>query len=176
MGRVASCASPASRSERDSSAEWVMRRPALVLLPTLAVLLVMGVPFLRLTMTSADVRVLGVDVEARQGYEILKRDFQQLGSTRIVVAVEFPTAPALNTQRIGALYDLGQRLAAMPHVTKVSSIVNAEGMGKEDLETVLLDPPEFYKAQIDAGKQMTVAENVVLLYVLVDTAPEATSS
>jgi uncharacterized membrane protein YdfJ with MMPL/SSD domain len=158
------------------AAERVMRRPTLVFVPTLAVLLVIAIPCLHLTMSSADVRVLGLDVEARQGYEILKRDFQELGSTRIIVAVEFPTAPALNTPRIGALYDLGQRLAAMPHVTKVESLVNAEGMGKEDLETVLLDPPELYKAQIDDGKKMTVGEKVFLFYMLVDTVPEATSS
>jgi RND superfamily putative drug exporter len=154
------------------TAAWVMKRPVAVLVPTLLVLLVMGTPFLRLRMTAADVRVLGLEVEARQGYEILKRDFPDFGSTRIIVGVEFPTAPALTADRIGALYDLGQRIAAMPHVTKVESIVNAEGMGKEDLQTVLLDPPELYKAQIDSGKKMTVGEKVVLMYALVDSAPE----
>jgi uncharacterized membrane protein YdfJ with MMPL/SSD domain len=155
------------------AAGWVMKRPVTVLLPTLAVLVVMGLPFLHLKLTSADVRVLGLEVEARQGYEVLKRDFPELGSTRIIVAAEFPTAPALTVPRIGALYDLGQRLAAMPHVTKVESVVNAEGMGKEDLETVLFDPPELYKAQIEAGKKMTVGDKVVLFYVLVDTVREA---
>jgi putative drug exporter of the RND superfamily len=154
------------------TAAWVMKRPVTVLVPTLLVLLVMGIPFLRLRMTAADVRVLGLDVEARQGFELLKRDFPDLGSTRIIVGVEFPTAPALNVERIGALYDLGQRIAEMPHVTKVESIVNVEGMGKEDLETVLLDPPELYKSQIESGKKMTVGEKVVLLYVLTDSPPE----
>jgi uncharacterized membrane protein YdfJ with MMPL/SSD domain len=155
------------------TAGWVMRRPVTVLLPTLATLLVMGVPFFTLELTSADVRVLGLEVEARQGYETLKRDFPALGSTRIVVAAEFPTAPALNVPRIDALYDLGQRLRAMPHVTAVESMVNAEGLGKEDLETVLLDPPDLYKAQVEAGKKMTVGDKVVLFYVLVDSPPES---
>jgi uncharacterized membrane protein YdfJ with MMPL/SSD domain len=154
------------------TARWVMQRPVAVLVPTLAVLLVMGFPFLRLEMTSADVRVLGLEVEARQGYETLKRDFPELGSTRIIVGVEFPTAPALNAERIGALYDLGQRILGMPHVTKVESIVSDEGMGKEDLETVLLDPPELYKAQIEMGKKMSVGDRVVLLYAFVDALPE----
>jgi RND superfamily putative drug exporter len=103
---------------------------------------------------------------------MLKRDFPDLGATRILVGVEFPTAPVLNADRIGALYDLGQRIAAMPHVTKVESIVNADGMGKEDLQSVLLDPPELYKAQIDSGKKLTVGEKVVLMYVLCDAPPE----
>jgi RND superfamily putative drug exporter len=143
-----------------------------VLVPTLSVLLVMGIPFLSLKMTAADVRVLDLGVEARRGFEILKRDFPDFGSTRITVAVEFPTAPALNVARIDALYDLGQALAAKPRVTKVESIVNAEGLGKEDLETVLLDPPELYKAQIDSGKKMTVGDRVVLMYALVDAPSE----
>ena len=92
-------------------------------------------------MTAADVRVLGLDVEARQGYEILKRDFPEEGDNRVVMGVAFPTSPALTTDRIGALFDLSQRIAAIPHVTKVESIVSAEGMGKEDYQTVLLDPP-----------------------------------
>jgi putative drug exporter of the RND superfamily len=154
------------------TAGWVMQRPVAVLVPTLAVLLVMGVPFLRLEMTTADVRVLGLEVEARQGYETLKRNFPELGSNRVIVGVEFPTAPALNAERIGALYDLGQRIAAMPHVTKVESIVSAEGMGKEDFQAVLLDPPELYKAQIDMGKKMSVGDTVVLLYAFVDALPE----
>ena len=57
------------------AASWVMRRPVAILVPTLAVLVVMGAPFLRLELMAADVRVLGADVEARQGYELLKRDF-----------------------------------------------------------------------------------------------------
>ena len=158
------------------AASWVMRRPVSILVPTLAVLAVMGSPFLRLEMTSADVRVLGLDVEARQGYEILKRDFPEEGDNRVVMGVEFPTSPALTTERIGALFDLSQRIAAIPHVTKVESIVSAEGMGKEDLQTVLLDPPDLYKAQVESGKKMTVGDRVVILYALLDSNPETQAS
>jgi RND superfamily putative drug exporter len=158
------------------AASWVMRRPVAVLVPTLALLGVIGSPFLRLEMTEADVRVLAPDIEARVGYETLKRDFPEFGANRVVMAVHFPTAPALTPARIDALYDLGQRVAALPHVTKVESIVNAEGLGKEDLETVLIDPPELMKVQIDSGKQMSVGERVVILYALLDSAPETEAS
>jgi putative drug exporter of the RND superfamily len=158
------------------AARWVMRRPISILVPTLALLAVMGSPFLRLEMTAADVRVLGLDVEARQGYEILKRDFHEEGDNRVVMGVVFPTSPALTTERIGALFDLSQRIAAIPHVTKVESIVSGEGMGREDYQTVLLDPPELYKAQIDSGKKMTVGDKVVVLYALLDSPPESQAS
>ncbi|HEX4449174.1 MAG TPA: MMPL family transporter [Polyangiaceae bacterium] len=157
-------------------ASWVMRRPVAILLPTLASLAVMGSPFLRLQLTAADVRVLGLDVEARQGYEALKRDFPEEGANRVVMGVRFPTSPALTIDRIGALFDLSQRIAAIPHVTKVESIVSGEGMGKEDYQTILLDPNYMYKALVDAGKKMTVGDRVVVLYALLDSAPEAQAS
>jgi RND superfamily putative drug exporter len=158
------------------AASWVMRRPVAVLVPTLAVLVVMGSPFLRLEMTEADVRVLGTDVEARKGYEMLKRDFPDFGDNRVVVAVRFPTAPALTPERIGALYDLSQRMEALPHVTKVESIVSDKALTREAYQVFLLYPPPLFMAQIEAGKQLSVGERVVILHALLDSAPEAQAS
>ncbi len=158
------------------AAHFVMRRPLAILVPTLAVLAVMGSPFLRLEMTEADVRVLGPEVEARRGYETLKRDFPELGDTRVVMAVHFPTSPALTPDRIGALYELARRIAAMPHVRKVESVVSGADLDKEDYQQILLDPPELYKAQVDSGKKNTVGDRVVILYALLDSAPETKAS
>jgi RND superfamily putative drug exporter len=158
------------------AAEWVMRRPIAVLVPTLALLALMGSPFLRLEMIEADVRVLRPEVQARQGYEILKRDFPEFGDNRVVMAVEFPTSPALTPERIGALYDLSQRIAAIPHVTKVESIVSQEGISREGFQRALLDPPFLLKPLIDSAKEATVGERVVILYALLDSAPEARAS
>ena len=157
------------------AASWVMRRPVSILVPTLAVLLVMGSPFLRLQMTEADVRVLGTDVEARRGYEILKRDFPEFGDNRVVMAVSFPTAPALTPERVGALFDLSKRIAAVPHVTKVESIV-IDGMSREMNQAILLHPPLQFMAQIEGGKRLTVGERVVILHALLDSPPEAQAS
>jgi RND superfamily putative drug exporter len=154
------------------AASWVMQHPVKVLVPTLLVLLVLGIPFLRLRLTASDVRVLAPGIEAREAYERLKRDFPVLGSTRIIVAVRFPTAPALTEPRIGALYDFGQRLEVMPHVTTVDSIVNA-AVSKAQLIEGLLHPPKALKAQIDAAEKMLVGDDVVLFHVIVDTPPEA---
>ncbi len=152
------------------AAAWVMRRPVSILVPTLALLAVMGSPFLRLEMTEADVRVLALDVEARQGYEILKRDFPELGDNRVVLAVRFPTSPALTPERIGALFDLSQRVSAIPHVTMVESVVSGGGMSREATQGLLLHLPDLYRAQIESGKRMSVGERVVILYAILDSA------
>jgi putative drug exporter of the RND superfamily len=158
------------------AASWVMRRPVSILVPTLALLALIGSPFLRLEMTEADVRVLGLDVEARRGFEILKRDFPEFGANRVVMAVRFPSSPALTSERIGALFDLSERIAQMPHVSKVESIVSGEGLAKEFYQTALIDPPELFKAQIDSGKKLTVGQRVVLLYALLDSAADTEAS
>ena len=80
-----------------------------------------------------DRRTAAKVISAREAYERLKRDFPVLGSTRIIVAVRFPRAPALNEERISALFDFGQRLEVMPHVTTVDSIVNADTIGFQPL-------------------------------------------
>jgi RND superfamily putative drug exporter len=158
------------------AASWVMRRPVSILVLTLAFLALIGSPFLRLEMMEADVRVLGLDAEARQGYEILKRDFPEFGSNRVVVAVSFPSSPALSSERVGALFDLSERIAAIPHVTKVESVVSGTGMPREQLKAVLVDPPPPLRARIEAGKAMSVGERVVIVHALLDSPPEAEAS
>jgi len=151
------------------TANAVMRRPLLVLLPTLAVLLCMGVPFLHLRMARADVHVLSGKVEARAGYELLRRDFPTLAQNREVVVVQFPSAPALTAERIGALYDLSRRIARIPGVAQVQSIVddpNQPQMSRAAYIDTLTHPPPMYRAQIEAGEKLLVHGGTVLMYAL----------
>jgi RND superfamily putative drug exporter len=97
----------------------VMRRPLLFLLPTLALLLVMGIPFLHLRLAIADVRVLPGDVEARRAYELLRQHFPDLAANRIAVAVQFPSAPPTTGPRMAAVRALEARIAALSSVRMV---------------------------------------------------------
>jgi RND superfamily putative drug exporter len=155
-------------------ATWVMRRPVQVLVPTLALLLLMGAPFLRLRLAAADVRVLDETVEARRGYELLRRDFPEQASMRALIAVRFPTAPALSEARVGALYDLSRRVAAIPHVRKVESLVDADpAMGKEDYQDLLVHPMPSVARLLDAAKSMSASDHVVLLNAVIDSPPDS---
>src|SRR5438309_9156646 len=62
---------PAGTGAWRSMAIWVMRRPWVVLLPALAILLVAGTPFLQLRLANGDVDQLPPHNVARQGYDIL---------------------------------------------------------------------------------------------------------
>ena len=164
-------------------ATWVMRRPVLVLVPTLAVLLALGSPFLHLRLAAADVRVLPTGVEARDAWGRLAEDFPDETAAHADVVVTFPSAPALDEKRIRALFDLSRRMAKIPGVKKVESIVDrprapdddeAEDpeAAKEDLVATLLQPSEIAAPLVEMGKRLTVGERAVLLRVTLDGPPE----
>jgi RND superfamily putative drug exporter len=61
----------------------------------------------------------------RQGADLLRHAFPDRNQTTIEVVVSFPDSP-LAPERISALYDLSRRLAAIPGVIRVDSIVNLD--------------------------------------------------
>ncbi len=151
----------------------VMDHPLLFLVPTVLVLLVMGVPFLHLRMSAADVRILDDTTEARRGYDSLVRDFPREAETRLVVAVEYPSSPVLTVPRIDDLYDFSRRVAALPHVSRVESLVDGDSpLDKEDYESILLHPSPLSEAMVTAGEKLMVGERSMLLYVVIDHPPE----
>jgi uncharacterized membrane protein YdfJ with MMPL/SSD domain len=120
-------------------AHAVMERPVAVLVPTLAVLLIMGIPFLHLRLLSIDVRVLDKTVEARQAYELLKQDFPEAAATRMEVAIHFPT-PGIDAARVKAILDLTQSFKTIPGVTAVQSLAQPD-------PRMTLDPKDMPKPQ-----------------------------
>src|SRR5487761_1824333 len=115
---------PAGTGAWHSMAVWVMRRPWFVLVPALALLLVAGTPFLQLRLANGDVDQLPPSNQARQGYDILVNDFPGQDQTTIDAVVYYPDSSPLTADHIGAIYDLTRRLAALPYVLHVNSIVN----------------------------------------------------
>ena len=107
-------------------ATWVMRRPWLVLIPTVAILLVAGSPFLNLQLANSDVNQLPPNAEARQGADLLQRQFPQVGTNTIAVVIDFkhgaPTSPA----NVATAYALSQRLSALQGVTSIRSYVTID--------------------------------------------------
>ena len=77
LGRPSAAeADAAARSRWERLAHWVMRRPVLVLVPTLAVLLIAGTPFFRLVQGIPDAFVLPAGLESREAAVALQTDFQ----------------------------------------------------------------------------------------------------
>jgi RND superfamily putative drug exporter len=144
-------------------AMWVMKRPLVVLLPALAVLLVAGSPFLQLRLANGSPDVLPPSNPARQGYDTLIRDFPGQDQTTIDAVVYYPSSSPLTSDHVGAIYDLSHRFAAMPNVLRVSSIVDLEpGFARADYQRMYSGPaaqlpPSLQQALAGgAGQHLTV--------------------
>jgi RND superfamily putative drug exporter len=160
-------------------ARAVMRRPWLVLVPTVLVLVLAARPFARLRMSAADVRVLDERSEARRAYDTLARDFPAQAATRANVVVHFPGAPALTGPRIHALYNLSRSIAKLPHVTRVESIVDGpstdpdDDYGADTYEENLLRPSPLLAPIVESGKKLTVGDTDTVLYVRIAAPPDS---
>ena len=106
-------------------ARRVMRHPVAVLIPTLALLLVLGIPFLHVRFNAPDATILPSSVPSRETYDILAREFGEGAFAPIVIAVR-TTGDATTPENVAKLYDYSRRLAADPRVSRVSSLVDVD--------------------------------------------------
>ena len=106
-------------------ARWVLPRSGRLLLPVLAILLGLGVPFLFVHFSLPDSRVLPLSVSSRRGADILRRDFGQSDLQGVTIAVQ-ADGPILTPDRITALGRLVRALQADPRVLAVHSIVSLD--------------------------------------------------
>ncbi|MGE0520141.1 MAG: MMPL family transporter [Candidatus Binatia bacterium] len=155
-------------------ATWVMRRPLAVLIPTVALMLALGAPFLRLTMAAADVRALPRGIAARDVYEQLQREFPDQTGTRVFVVTQFPTAPAVTPERVGALYDLGRRMLQFPGATKFEGIVNSDArLSREFFEAEAELDEEMMPRAAREMRALVSRNNLALLILSVDAPPSS---
>ncbi|NBD08234.1 MULTISPECIES: MMPL family transporter [Corallococcus] len=155
-------------------ATWVMRHPWWVLLPTLALLLAMGLPFRRLELAATDITALPEDTPARQGAERLARLFPREAATRVLVAVEFPSGNPLTPERAGALFDASRRIAALPGVLGVESAVDlVPGMDRATVQRLAAAPPQAMPPELAASRAAYLTGSVAVMQVLTSAPPSS---
>jgi len=146
----------------------VMRRPFLVLIPTVAVILLAGSPFLHLRLASSDVSTLPTHEESRAAYDKLLSDFGA-GQNHIQSVVYYPDGDPLRKDRLPQLADLAARIAKLDHVVKVNSAVSLDprlGAGAVDLISLNALPPAQVPPQLlqlYALLHQTVGQHILLL-------------
>ena len=100
----------------------VMRRPLRFLIPTLAVLLLAGVPFLGVRAGAPGMTMLPQDQEARQLYDAVQADFPRASLSPVSVLVRPRDGAMTDAANLAALRDLGDALAAEPAVRRVEGV------------------------------------------------------
>ena len=118
-------AAPSGEGPWARLAEWVMARPVAVLVPTLAVLVVLGAPFLHVRFNAPDFRILPENVASREWYDRLEAAFGPGPFAPIVLAIRTDGA-ATTPANVAALYGYSRRIAADPRVERVDSLVSVD--------------------------------------------------
>src|SRR5438067_2787202 len=154
----------------------VMRRPLLVLLPVVAVLVLMALPFLKIPIANGDVGMLPPTAETRRGYDQLQR-FPGQGQTFFSVVVRYPTGGPLTRDRVGALYDLSQRIKQIPGVEGVESMVSFDGsLSRSDYQTLLTQSTSAQPARVQAIVHGTTGSEIAVLSVVTKHGQESDAS
>ena len=124
-------ARPASEGGWYRLAQGVMRRPGAVAVATAAILIVAGLPFLRVTFVPTDAKMLPASSEARQVTEAIERDFPAAGQAPIrVVARARPAQEA-------AVRAYAERLRA---VEGAGTVAPPRRLGPDTAEIDVLPP------------------------------------
>lgn len=155
------------------NSQFVMRHPFSVLLVTLALLVWVGLPFLRVNFTATDQRSLPKGSESRTVLEVLNTQFPANETSPIQILVQ-TNNPATNADNLSALYDYTQQLKNLPGVRRVDSLVNlnAQLTGKDFQKD---DYIQFYAHAPQAGtvSQNYAKDNYSLVSVLYAGEPQA---
>jgi putative drug exporter of the RND superfamily len=121
-------------------ARRVMRHPVAVLLPTLAVLIVLGSPFLHVRFNAPDSTILPPSVPSRAAFDRLANAFGEGEFAPIAIAIR-TDGPATAPANVAALYDYSRRLAADPRVRRVDSLVDVDPRLRLDQYQLLYADP-----------------------------------
>ena len=142
----------------------VMARPLLVLVPVLAIILLLGSPFLRLRLANGDIDMLPPAAESRVALHTITDRFpgQDQNSFQVVVRYTNGTDP-LSPENVGALYDLSRRIAAVPGILHVASVVDVDpAIGKQQYQAMYANRAAL-PAALQEGVRQSVGKDLAVL-------------
>lgn len=181
-GRKPTTATPNLQSATPNRGFWyqtsafVMRRPATVLVLTLIPLLWVGLPFLRVNLSTPDARSLPLGRESRVVSEVLTDQFPR-NETAPVQLVVRSDAPALDAASLSALYDYTRQMAAVPGVRRVDSLVTLDPkLDKAAYQGFYGEANRAQNPQATQAAGRFAKGNYTLVTVLYDSDPKASAS
>jgi putative drug exporter of the RND superfamily len=154
----------------------VMRRPLLVLLPIVALLLLMASPFVQIKIANGDVGMLPPNAETRRGFDQLQK-FPGQGSTYFSLVVHYASGGPLTQERVGDLYDLTQQIKQLPGVEGVESIVSFDpSLSRADYQALLTQPSSAQTARVQAILHGSTGSQIAVLSVVTKYGQESDAS
>jgi RND superfamily putative drug exporter len=144
----------------------VMRHAGLVFAAVLALLVALGLPFLRVEFGAPDASILPGDVRSRQGFDQLRAAFGEGEIAPILIAVT-ATDSVFGPERLRALHEYVGRLQADPRVERVDSIVSLDPrISREQYLLLYADPAQVREPYARAFLDETTRERFTLVRVV----------
>jgi len=144
----------------------VMRHPIATLVPVLALLLLLGLPYLSVRLAAPDASILPASVKSRAAYDLLVTRFDAAQTTPIVIAVRTPGSP-LAQSNLEALDRYVRSLAADPRVASVQSIVSLDPrLTLAQYELLYSNPGNIADPYIAQSLSSLVGERITMVEVI----------
>ena len=158
-------------------ATTVMRRPLVVLIPVVCVIVVLGSPFLHLRLANNDVTALPTHEESRAAFDRLVNDFPGGNQTHISLVVEYPGVGApdgagapggpLTPAHVPGLVDFAKKIAVLPNVDTLTSPVTVDPrLGPAEYAALYSEPRSQLPQQLQALISGTVGQHIVVFDVV----------
>ena len=162
-------AASAERAARGSGfwarlAHRVMARPFLFLVPLLAVLVGLGLPFLRVEFGAPDASILPTDVQSRRGFDLLRAHWGEGElSPLLLVFQTIDGSSPLRADHVQTLATFMRRVQADPRVLRVESVVSVDPrLTPDQYALVYGDPNQIGDAYGQLAAQATVRQDTLL--------------
>ena len=147
-------------------ATGVMRHPVAVLLPVLAFMLLLGVPYLSVRLAAPDASILPKTVKSRAAYDMLAQQFDARQTTPIILAVRTPGSPT-SAANLAALDSYVRRLQSDPRVAGVMSIVSLDPrLTLAQYQLMYSDPQHIADPYISQSLQFLAGSDITLVQVV----------
>jgi len=146
-------------------------------LPAALFLILLGVPFLHIRLSSSDVTGLPKTAESRRGMELLRSEFQKVDTNPIIVVVRYTNSspPSLSVEHVDRIYDLSRWLGKLPAVNRVESIVDLDpSISRREYMQILTPPMPPLPKGVQLALKKMVGEDIVML-VAQTSLPEGSS-
>ncbi|HYA00714.1 MAG TPA: MMPL family transporter [Candidatus Binatia bacterium] len=143
----------------------VMRRPVMILVPTLAAVAVAASPVAGLSLATDHGDSLPATAQSRQASDAITASFPQLDQAQIPVVVDFPNGSTLTPAHVAEIHDLTQAISRIPGVVGVSSVFNLPGLDRAATVRLLSASPSAWPAAVASGVAQSVGRDIALLHV-----------
>ena len=154
----------------------VMRRPVVVLVPIVLLLLVMASPIFQIRIANGDVGMLPPNAETRRGYDQLQK-FPGQGQTFFNVVVRYPSGGPLTSERVGDLYDMAQQIKQIRGVEGVESMVSFDpSLARSAYQALLTQPAAAQPARVQTIVHGTTGSQIAVLSVVTKYGQESDAS